>query len=127
MHGRWGEVPFAALTASLALGITASTLLQNCLFGALALGAGLMIATAALALARNRLDACLVSGLCATAIGGALLGISESDGFARDDVRALLSSQSFPLVEQLLLDGCALEDSSERGPDFVTAFELRGF
>jgi competence protein ComEC len=127
MRGRWGEVPFAALTGSLALGITASPLLFHCLFGALALAAGLMIAAAALALARNRPDACLALGLCATALGGVLLGLAERDGYAWNDVRALLASRSLPLDEQLLLDGCALEDSSERGPDLVTAIEMRGF
>ena len=127
MRGRWGEVPFAALTASLAVGISASTLLLQYWFAALALAMAILTGAAGLALARNRPGLCLGLALCALALGGLLLGLAERDGYSRDDVRALIASGSLPLAEQILLDGCVLEDSSRRGSDMLVLLELRGF
>jgi competence protein ComEC len=127
MRGRWGEVPFAALTACLAAGIAASTLLMQYWFAALALAVGILTGAAGLALAYSRSGLCLGLGLCSLALGGLLLGLAERDGYSRDDVRALIASGSLPLGEQILLDGCVLEDSSQRGSDMLTMLELRGF
>jgi len=127
MHGRWGEVPFASLAASLAAGIAASALLVQYWFLLLALAAGALICAAGLALHHNRLNVCLSLCLCALALDGFLFGLAERDGYGREEIRALLASGSFPLGEQVLLDGCVLEDSSQRGPDIVTTVELRGF
>jgi hypothetical protein len=127
MQGRWGEIPFAALTACLATGIAASTLLMQYWFAALALAAGILTGAAGMALACGRSGLCLGLGLCALALGGLLLGLAERDGYSQEDVRARLASGSLPLGEQILLDGCVLEDSSQRGSDMLTMLELRGF
>jgi competence protein ComEC len=127
MHSRWGEVPFAALAASLAVGISASVLVVQYWFILLALGAGLLTCAAALTLRHNRLNVCLSLCLCGLALDGLLLCLAERDGYGRNDIRALLASGAFPLGEQVLLDGGVLEDVSQRGPDMVTTVELRGF
>ncbi|MGA2259964.1 MAG: ComEC/Rec2 family competence protein [Acidobacteriota bacterium] len=126
MRGRWGETPFAALTACLAVGIAASTLLRQYCFAALAFAACALACSAILALIRSRFGLCLYLALCAIALGGVLLGLAERDGYARDDIRSLLAYGSLPLGERVQLDGCALEDSSQRGPDMVTTVELHG-
>ena len=41
-------------------------------------------------------------------------------------MRSLLARGSLPLGELLLLDGCVLEDSAQRGPDAVTVLDLHG-
>ena len=126
MPGHWGEVPFAALTACLAGGIAASTLLLQYSFAALALATGTFICAAFLAFVRGRLNLCLGLVLCALALDGLLLGLADRDGYARDDVRSLLSCGSLQPGEQVMLDACVLEDSFQRGPDVVTTIELRG-
>ena len=76
MPGRWGEAPFAALTACLAVGIAASTLLREYWFAALAFAAGVLAGTAILALVRGRLRPCLCLGLSAIALDGLMLGLA---------------------------------------------------
>jgi competence protein ComEC len=126
MPGRWGEAPFVALAACLAAGIAASALILQYSFAALALAVCALVCAASVALFRNRLSLCLCLGLCAIGLDGVLLALSERDGYAQNDVRSLLASGSLPLGDLVLLDGCALEDSSQRGPDTVTTVELHG-
>jgi competence protein ComEC len=126
MPGRWGEAPFVALAVCLAAGIAAAALVLQYSFAALALAVGALVCAASLSLLRDRLRLCLCLGLCAIGLDGVLLALSERDGYARNDVRSLLASGSLPLGDLILLDGCALEDSSPRGPDTVTTIELHG-
>jgi competence protein ComEC len=126
MPGRWGEAPFVALAASLGAGIAASAWIVQYSFAALALSVCALVCAASLALIRNRLSLCLCLGLGAIGLDGVLVAVSERDGYAQSDVRSLLSSGSLPLGSQVLLDGCALEDSSERGTETVTTVELHG-
>lgn len=122
----WEESPFVALTACLAAGIAASSLIGQYFFVVLVLADAALIAAAWLALIRNRPDPCLALGLVAVLLAGALLGLAHRDGYPGDDVRALLARASLPLDELLLLDGCVLGDSVQRGPDIVTTMELHG-
>jgi competence protein ComEC len=126
MPGRWGEAPFAALTGCLAAGIVASAWILQYSFAALALAVLALICAASVALFRNRLNLCLWLGLCAIGLDGVLLAVAERDGYGQNDVRSFLASASLPLGDQILLDGCVLEDSSRRGPETVTTVELHG-
>jgi competence protein ComEC len=126
MQGCWGDSPFVALTACLAAGIAASTLHFPYCFAALALAATALTLAAHLALLRERLGLSLCLGLCAISMGGLLLGLAERDGYARDDVRALLKRSALPLGRLLQIDGCVLEDSSQRGPEIMVFLELHG-
>jgi competence protein ComEC len=123
---RWGETPFVALTACLAAGIAISAPRFPVSFAALAVASAALISAACLALIRSRLRLCLCLGLCAILLDGMLLGLAERNAYSRDDVRSLLARGSLPLGELLLLDGCVLEDSAQRGPDAVTVLDLHG-
>jgi competence protein ComEC len=122
----WGDTPFVALTACLAAGIAISAMRLPCSFAALAVASAALISAAGLALIRNRLGLCLCLGLCAMILDGVLLGLAERNAYSRDDVRSLLARGSLPLGELLLLDGCVLEDSAQRGTDSVTVLDLHG-
>jgi competence protein ComEC len=127
MSGRWGEEPFGALTPALALGIAISPWILQYWFAALALASAALTGAAALALFRGRRVPCLCLILWALALDGLLLALAERDGFRREDIRALLASGSLPLKEQLLLDGCVLEDSVKRDGDTIAILELHGY
>ncbi len=127
MQDRWGETPFVALTASLGGGIAASALIGRYCFAALAIAAGVLAGAALLAHYRGRFRTCLALGLCTIALDGILLGLGDRDGYASDDVRSLVARGSLPLSTPVFLDGCVLEDSSQRGTDMVSTIELHGF
>ena len=126
MRGRWAETPFVALTACLAAGIAVSALRFPCSFALLAVSSAALISAACLAMIRSRLGLCLCLGLGAVFLGGVLLGSAERNAYSRDDVRSLLARGLLPRNELLMLDGCVLEDSSQRGPDAVTVLDLHG-
>ena len=126
MRARWGEVPFAALAVCLGIGITLSRLIDDYCFCALAVAAGALIAASCAALMRNRPAISASCALCAIVIGGVLLALAERDAFPPTDVRSLLAHSALSTGKPALLDGCVLEDSSRRGPDFVTTVQLHG-
>jgi competence protein ComEC len=127
MHLRCGEVPFLALTASLAVGIALSRTIDLYWFSALSVAGTALLLAAAIAWRQNRNVTAWSVSLCAIALGGFMLGLARRDAFAHDDLRSLTARNEVPLGEMALVDGCVAEDPQQRSEEILTILAMRGF
>ncbi len=127
MPGRWGEAPFAALTPCLAAGIVLSTWLTAYIFAALAVGTAALAAAALLALLRDRRATARFAGLAAVLVGGLMLALARRDGYALNDLQALLSRSLLPLGELTPFEGCVADQMTRRQDEVVVTIAVRAF
>ncbi len=125
MAGRWGEAPFAALSAALALGIGLAQLADRCWFAGAALACLATVAGATCSARAGRQALALWLALCAITQGGALLALARREGYPDRDVRALLSRGALPLNQPVGFDACVTEERSRDGNEIVLRMDLR--
>lgn len=125
MPGRWGEMPFVALTLCLAAGICLSPLLTDYIFAGFAFAALTLIGGAWVALCRDRATAALSLGLLAIIDAGLVLALARRDAFPDADLRARLAHREISLDTQVPFDGCAEDDGSRREGEIVSTISIR--
>lgn len=125
MNGRWGELPFVALTFCLAAGMCMSLPIRQYVFGALVFGALALIAASWLALKRDQPRRALVLGLSAIVLNGFMLALARRDAFRSTDLRARLGHNEIALDDLMPFDGCVAEDGRKQDGEWVTTVDLR--
>ena len=125
MSGRWGEIPFAALSAALALGIWLAQLGARCWFTGVALGCLASIGAAAFSARAGRHACALWLSLWAVTQCGGLLVLVRRDAYPNHDVRTLLSRGALPLNQPVGFDACVTEERSRDENEMVLRVDLR--
>ncbi len=124
MTGRWGEIPFVALTAALTSGICLSNFLHQYLFGLAALGAAALMAAAGIAHLRHRQGTALSLALACMLMNGILLGVAQRDAYPTTDLRHWLATSHLNAGEILQFDGCVSGETDRGDGELVNIVDL---
>lgn len=127
MTGRWGEIPFAAISLLFGSGIFLAQLAGRYLFMLFAAGTVALITAAILALQRDRRSMALSAALASILMGGVMLALAGRDAFPVRDLRALISHNALPMSEPTAFDGCVAEQTNRHGDESVTTIALRAY
>ncbi len=124
---RFGEIPFAGLTAALVAGIVAADLFRDGCFFMLVAGQVLLLGAALCAHLRKRSATASVVAHLAVALAGWLVAAALQTTLARDSLQYQLSHDLFPLNEATFIEGCLVEEPRMSASAIMTTVELQGY
>jgi competence protein ComEC len=125
MPGRWGDVPFTVLAASLAAGIWLAQYASGFSFPCAAAACIATGAAACTAFRAGRLSLSMCLSIFTVVQCGALLAVARRDAYPAHDARALLAHGTLPLNQPVGFDACVAEERSREENDVILRVDLR--